>query len=340
MTEALPIIWFFIWGLLWAIYFVLDGFDLGLGLLLPAVAKYNKNRQVVYSVLGPFWDGNEAWLIAAGGVTFAAFPGAYASIFSAFYLPFMVILFGLILRGAALGLRGEIQNQIGRTLLDGCLVIGSGVPILLFGVVFANIFRGLPLDQDGNFTGSLLSLVHPFSLAGGLLFTAFCAYHGLLWLCFRAGGRIQIYARDQLTIVFPILGALAVAVFIMGDSYANLYPQYLKHPALFGLPVLALAALALSRFYIESKSFGRALFAASAFFIFYFFSQLSGTYPALLRASGNPDSSLTIFNAAASPLTLKIMLLVVVIVLPLVILYQTWAYTLFLEKIRASDLEE
>ena len=166
----LQTIWFLLWGVLWAVYFMLDGFDLGLGTLMPVLAKNDTDRRLIYRAMGPFWDGNEVWLITAGGVTFAAFPTTYAVMFSGLYSPLMLILFALILRGVSFAFRGEVDSPRWRALWDTCLVVGSFLPALLLGVAFANIFRGLPLDAGGIYRGSLFTLLNPYGLAGGVLF--------------------------------------------------------------------------------------------------------------------------------------------------------------------------
>src|SRR5512136_137373 len=160
----LETIWFVLWGLLWAVYFVLDGFDLGLGTLMPFVAKDERERRVVVNAMGPFWDGNEVWLLTAGGVTFAAFPKAYAVMFSGLYTPLMLLLFALILRGVAFEFRGKVDSDPWRRTWDTCLVAGSFLPALLLGVAFANIFKGIPIDAAGIFHGNLLTLLNPYGL--------------------------------------------------------------------------------------------------------------------------------------------------------------------------------
>ena len=171
----LETIWFVLWGVLWAVYFMLDGFDLGLGSLLPVLAKNDTERRVVYNAMGPVWDGNEVWLITAGGVTFAAFPGTYAVMFSALYTPLLLLLFGLIIRGVAFEFRSKLEDLGWRKLWDTCLIVGSFVPALLLGVAFANIFQGIPIDKNGVFHGTLLTLLNPYGLLGGLFVRA--AFH-------------------------------------------------------------------------------------------------------------------------------------------------------------------
>ena len=151
----LQITWFFLWGLLWAVFFITDGFDFGIGTLMPFLAKNDNEKRIMLNAMGPFWDGNEVWLIAAGGVTFAAFPILYAKMFSSLYAALMLILFALILRGVAMEFRGKVENPMWRQVWDFCLFFGSVVPALLFGVAFANFFRGIPIDADGLYHGKI-----------------------------------------------------------------------------------------------------------------------------------------------------------------------------------------
>ncbi len=168
---------------------MLDGFDLGLGTLMPFLAKDDTDRRVIYRAMGPFWDGNEVWLITAGGVTFAAFPTTYAVMFSGLYSALMLILFALILRGVSMVFRGEVDDPRWRRLWDTGLFLGSFLPALLFGVAFANLFKGIPIDAEGIFQGNLLTLLNPYGLAGGLLFVLLFLVHGSLWLAVKTHGR-------------------------------------------------------------------------------------------------------------------------------------------------------
>ncbi|MGW8188264.1 MAG: cytochrome d ubiquinol oxidase subunit II, partial [Desulfobacterales bacterium] len=167
---ALQSTWFFVWGLLWAVFFITDGFDLGIGTLYPFLGKSENDKRVMINAMGPLWDGNQVWLLTAGGVTFAAFPTLYAVMFSSLYSALMLILFALIIRGVAFEFRKKMTSTGGRRLWDVCIFLGSFLPALLFGVAFANIFRGLPIDADGIFRGTLSTLLNPYGLLGGILF--------------------------------------------------------------------------------------------------------------------------------------------------------------------------
>ena len=334
----LATVWFYIWGLLWAIYFVLDGFDLGLGILLPLVSREDKERRVVLNSMGPFWDGNEVWLITAGGVTFAAFPGAYATMFSALYTPLMLLLFGLILRGVSLEFRGKVDHPVWRRTWDWCLFLGSFLPALLFGVAFANIFKGLPFDAGGISHGTLLALLNPYGLAGGLLFLALFAVHGALWLAIKAEGPLHERAASLAGALWQPLVVLA-AIFLVSSAFeTRLYDNYLRHRALFIVPLLALLGLAGSRLFMAQRAWWKAWFASGLTIASATIFGVVGLYPNLLPSSAAPTASRTIYNCASSPLTLKIMLGVALVAVPLVIAYQTWVYFLFRDKVQEKDL--
>ncbi|MBW2220099.1 MAG: cytochrome d ubiquinol oxidase subunit II, partial [Deltaproteobacteria bacterium] len=182
---VLQTIWFFLWGLLWAVFFMTDGFDFGIGTLYPFLGKSDVDKRIMINSVGPLWDGNEVWLITAGGVTFAAFPKVYAVMFSSLYSALMLILFALILRGVSFEFRGKVDDPRWRKVWDTCIFIGSFTPALLFGVAFANIFQGIPFDQNGLYHGTLFTLLNPYGLLGGALFVLLFIVHGSLWLAIK-----------------------------------------------------------------------------------------------------------------------------------------------------------
>ena len=224
-------IWFFLWGILWAVYFMLDGFDLGLGTLMPFLAKNDTERQLVYRAMGPHWDGNEVWLITAGGVTFAAFPTTYAVMFSGLYSALMLVLFALILRGVSFAFRNEVDNPRWKCLWDTCLTLGSFLPALLLGVAFANIFRGLPIGEGGLYQGGLLTLINPYGLAGGVLFLLLFLVHGALWLAVKSEGVLHHRAAALAgRLWWPLL--VVAALFLFATSRATrLFANYASQPA-------------------------------------------------------------------------------------------------------------
>ncbi len=334
----LQAIWFFLWGLLWAIFFMTDGFDFGIGTLLPFLGKSDEDRRIMINSLGPLWDGNEVWLISAGGVTFAAFPIVYAVMFSSLYTALMLILFALILRGVSFEFRSKVQDPRWIGLWDGCIFVGSFLPALLFGVAFANIFRGLPIDGEGIFQGNLFTLLNPYGLLGGVLFVLLFLQHGANWLAVRTTGDLQ--ARAVKTAQRVWIGLLAAAVVFLAASWfaTPLYDNYMANPVLFIVVALAVAALLGVRLFLAKEAYFKAWFASAVTIVSCTFFGVIGLFPNMLPSSIDPAFSLTARNASSSPLTLQIMLVVVVIFVPIVLAYQTWAYNLFRDKVTPSDL--
>jgi cytochrome bd ubiquinol oxidase subunit II len=334
----LEIIWFVLWGVLWAAYFMLDGYDLGLGTVLPALAKTEDDRKLVYRSMSPFWDGNEVWLITAGGVTFAAFPATYAVLFSGLYTPLMLILFGLILRGVTFAFRGKIDDPKWRTLWDLCLVLGSFVPALLFGVAFANIFKGLPIDGEGIFQGTLFTLLNPYGLTGGLLFATIFAMHGCLWLTTKSAGELQARAGALAKKIWPVVLLLAVIFLLASQRVTNLYDNYLARPVLFLIPLTAVFALLATRVFMALGSWWKAWMASALTIVSTTMFGVVGLFPNLIPSSLDPAFSMTVANSASSPLTLKIMLVVALTFVPLVIAYQVWAHFLFKDSLTDDEV--
>jgi cytochrome d ubiquinol oxidase subunit II len=328
-----------LWGVLWIAYFVLDGFDLGLGSLMPFLAKNDTERRLVFNAQGPFWDANEVWLIAAGGVTFAAFPKTYAVMFSALYTPLMLLLFALILRGISLELRSKEEAAWWRTTWDTCMVVGSFLPALLLGVAFANIFRGLPLDGDGILHGNLFTLLNPYGLLGGALFVLLFAVHGSLWLTIKTEGVLRERAEAMAARLWWPLLAVAVA-FLGGTWFAtDLYANHLRWPFLLVLPIVAVLGLIGSKLMLARKAYWFAWTASALTIAGAAGFGVAGLFPRLLPSSLDPAYTLTAFNSASSPLTLKIMLGVVLVFVPVVLFYQVWVYRTFSFPLTAADLE-
>ena len=334
----LEVTWFVLWGLLWAVYFILDGFDMGLGTLLPFIARNDGERRIVYNAAGPFWDGNEVWLITAGGVTFAAFPKAYAVMFSALYAPLLMLLFALIFRAVSYEFRNKVDNPTWTAVWDGVNFLSNLVPALLLGVAFANLFMGIPIDAEGIYHGNLLKLLNVYGLAGGLFFVAIFAMHGALWLSFKAEGEIQSRALGTALVLWPIVLVLLLLFLILTAVYTNLFANYVRMPALWLVPALAVAGLFGVRAMLNAGKVLLAWCCSGVFILGVTFFAVLGMFPGMLISSMNPEWSVTAFNAASSPLTLKIMLGVALVMVPVVLVYQFWAYRTFSHTLNADDI--
>ena len=332
-------IWFFLWGLLWAVYFVLDGFDLGMGSLLPFIAKNESEKRMIFNAAGPYWDANEVWLITAGGVTFAAFPLVYAVMFSALYAPLLIILFALIFRAVSFEFRAQRDSSRWRNIWYKAQFLGSAIPAVLFGVAFANLFKGIPIDQDGVYHGHLLLLLNPYGLAGGVFFLLMFCLHGCLWLALKTAGALHDRALRVAWALWLPLAVVAVLFLLLSAWYTNLYSNYLDYPVLWLVPLVTVAALVGIRLMLD-KHAPLAAWACSALFIIgVTFFGVIGMFPGMLISSLDPAFTLTAFNAASSQLTLKIMLGVVSVGIPIVIAYQLWVYRVFSHKITEKELD-
>lgn len=334
----LQAVWFFLWGLLWAVFFITDGFDFGIGTLLPFLAKNEDEKRTMINAVGPLWDGNEVWLLTAGGVTFAAFPHVYGVMFSSLYSALMLILFSLILRGVSFEFRSQSDSPVWKKVWDGCFFIGSFAPALLFGVAFANIFRGIPIDGDGLYHGTLFTLLNPYGIAGGVLFVLLFLLHGALWLAIKTEGDLHKRAVRTAKGVWLILLVVAV-VFLIATWFATpLYDNYIEHPVLFVVVLITVAALLGTRLFLGKAGYFKAWFASALTIIGTTFFGVIGLFPNMFPSSIDPEYSLTAYNASSSPLTLKIMLIVALIFVPIVLLYQAWAYNMFKGKVTSEDL--
>lgn len=337
--ETLQIIWFALWGLLWAVYFMLDGFDFGAGYLMPFLAKSETDKRVIINTLGPVWDGNEVWLITAGGATFAAFPTTYAYMFSWLYLPLLLILFCLIFRGVAFEFRGKKDSLGWQNGWDKVIAVSSFLAALLFGVAFGNIFRGIPINMvDGQFVyeGNFFLLLNPYALLTGILFVLVFAYHGALWLNCKTEGELSERALKTAKKLFIPL--VAVAVLFLGMTYfsTHLYDNFFKMPAFFAVILLCVVSLLVSGLFKGVKAFALSCLVI----VLTVFTGIIGLFPSLIPSSISPEFSLTAFNTSSSLYTLKIMTIVVAMFVPVVLVYQIWTYYIFRHPVKPEDIAD
>ena len=329
--------WFLLIAVLWVGYFILEGFDFGVGALLPFVSRNEADRRAVLTTLGPVWDGNEVWLLVAGGATFAAFPEWYATLFSGFYLPLFLILVALIVRGVAFEYRSKYGKAQWRQRWDIAIVIASIIPALLWGVAFANIVRGVPIERSaqGNleYVGGFFDLLNPYALLGGVVTLTVFLTHGAIFLSLKTAGEIRERARG-FAIKFGLIAAVAAVAFLV---WTNLMLPELNNIVLALSAVVALSWLA--GLYSTLKVREGWAFVFSAVAIAAFVADLFyALYPRVMPSSLGSQFDLTITNASSTEYTLKVMTVVALIMTPLVLIYQGWTYWVFRKRISASQI--
>ncbi len=325
----LTTIWFALIAILWIGYFVLEGFDFGVGILLRVLGRDEPERRAMLRTIGPVWDGNEVWLIVAGGATFAAFPEWYATLFSGFYLPLFLILVALIVRGIGIEYRNKRGDLAWRNGWDTAIAFGSLVPAVLWGVAFANIVAGVPIDADKQYTGNLLTLLNPFGLLGGLATLLLFVTHGLVFLALKTDGDL----RDRAAGLVPRVGLPTAVVAVAFLAWANVQTGGVL--SIVAAVVAALAfvgALAAARLRRE----GWAFIGSAATIALAVASLFLALFPDVMPSSTDPAFSLTTTNAASTPYTLSIMTVVAVVFTPLVLLYQGWTYWVFRKRVTVN----
>jgi cytochrome d ubiquinol oxidase subunit II len=323
--------WFLLLGVLWTGYFFLEGFDFGVGMLLHPLGRNETDRRVLINTIGPVWDGNEVWLLTAGGATFAAFPNWYATLFSGFYLALFLILVALILRGVAFEYRGKIDDPVWRKRWDLAIAFGSWVPAVLWGVAFANIVAGVPINADGDFTGTLLTLLNPFGLLGGVVTASLFLLHGLHFVTLKTEGEIHERAKAMALKVAPV-PIVAGATFL-------LWNQLRTGETWTWVPVVVAAvALVASVLATRAERDGWAFAATGLAIAMAVLALFGGLYPDVMPSTTDPAYSLTVENASSTPYTLKIMTWVAVVMTPVVLAYQAWSYWVFRKRIGAHHI--
>ncbi|MBF0506691.1 MAG: cytochrome d ubiquinol oxidase subunit II [Nitrospirae bacterium] len=331
------IVWFILWGVLWAVYFMLDGFDFGVGILHPFLGRDDKDKRVIINSIAPLWDGNEVWLVTAGGATFAAFPTTYALMFSYLYTPLLLILFALIFRGVAFEFRGKGSGTVWTCAWDAAIFLGSFLPALLFGVAFGNIFQGLLMDSTG-YHGTLFSLLNPYGLLTGVFFVLLFVEHGSLWLAFKTKGEVGERAGRLANKMWIALLVVAVSFLISTWFATHLYANYFKNLILLLVPVLAVLSLLGIKIFAARGNYLTAFYSSCLTIVMVTFTGVIGLYPNLIPSSIDPNYSLTIFNSSSSVYTLKIMTVVALLFVPVVIAYQIWIYRIFRHSISADEI--
>lgn len=330
----LTVVWFILVAVLFIGFFFLEGFDYGVGILLRILGRNDIERRMIINTIGPVWDGNEVWMITAGGAMFAAFPHVYATMFSGFYLALFLMLVALILRGVAFEFRSKDESPVWRNAWDWCIFFGSAVPALLWGVAVTNLIKGVPIDAKMIYVGSFFDLLSPYTLAGGIAFLLVFTYHGAAYLTLKIEGELVERARSAALTVG--IGTAVACLTLVGLTYTNtdLFTSLGAGISLW----TAVIAFVASYMMMRARSFGMAFIMSSLAIVFTTVAFFWGLFPRLMVSSLNPAWSLTITNASSSPYTLKIMTIAALVLVPVVLAYQGWTYWVFRKRVSPKNL--
>jgi cytochrome bd ubiquinol oxidase subunit II len=336
-------IWFWLVAVMITAYVVLDGFDLGAGVLHLLVARSDAERRTVIRCIGPVWDGNEVWLLAGGGTLYFAFPLLYASGFSGFYLPLMIVLWLLILRGIGIELRMHLESTVWRGLFDGCFAISSLLLTIFFGAALGNVVRGVPLNKDGYFflplwtnwrTGADPGILDWYTVIAGLVALVALTIHGANYVALKTSGDLQLRARAAAARFWPVLAALTlISLWATLSIRPGLLTNYHRYPVLFVIPVAVALSLAAIFLYHRRGNDKGAFLASSAYLIFMLAGAAAAVYPNLLMSTTDPALNITVYNAAAADYSLSFGLVWWSFGMALAIGYFVFVYRMFRGKV-------
>lgn len=331
----LSVIWFVLVAVLFTGFFFLEGFDYGVGVLLPFLGRSDDERRLVIGSIGPVWDGNEVWMITAGGALFAAFPHVYATLFSGFYLALFLMLVALIVRGVGLDFRSKQPGAAWRSTWDWLIFAGSLVPALLWGVAVTNLIKGVPIDVRMNYVGTFFDLLSPYTLVGGAAFLLVFVYHGAAYLTLKLEDTLAERARRAALVIGIITAVACLALVGFTYIYTDLFASMGAGISLWA----AVGAFVLSYLAMRVGRTGWAFAASGLTIVLTTVAFFWGLFPRLMVSSLNPGWSLTVANASSSPLTLKLMTIAAGLLVPVVLAYQAWTYWTFRKRVTLRDLE-
>ena len=334
--EFLQILWFILIAVLWIGFFFLEGFDFGVGMLLPFLGKKDEERRAIINSIGSVWDGNEVWLLTAGGATFAAFPHWYATMFSGFYLALFLLLVGLILRGISFEYRSKDANPAWRNRFDWMIAIGSFISSLLLGAAFANLARGVPINADMMFTGNLFTLLNPYGLLGGLTTVAIFLLHGANFLGLKLEGELRERVNATAKKLWVVTSVLYIALGVFTYA-AGFWERGIVNPGI--VPIAAVATLLVAGYFINQKMEGWSFIMVALNIVLTQVTFFSMTFPNVMLSTTNPAYSLTIYNASSSQYTLTVMSVIALVFVPIVLAYQGWTYYMFRKRISTDKKE-
>jgi cytochrome d ubiquinol oxidase subunit II len=334
--EFLQTLWFILIAVLWIGFYFLEGFDFGVGMLLPFLGRKDEERRAIINAIGSTWDGNEVWLLTAGGATFAAFPHWYATMFSGFYLPLFLLLIGLIIRGISFEYRSKDANPAWRTRFDWMIAIGSFMVSLLLGTAFANLAKGVPIGADMNYVSpngimTTIGLLNPFGLIGGLTTVAVFLLHGANFLTLKLDGEMRDRARAFAKKLYIFAAIMVVALAGTTYIYTDVLTKIGVNPGI--IPIVSVVALLVAIYFINRKMEGWAFITVSLHIVLTQVAFFSLMFPRVMVSSLNPEWSLTIYNASSSQYTLTVMSVIALIFVPIVLAYQGWTYYMFRKRI-------
>lgn len=327
-------LFYMVLGVAVLMYVILDGFDLGVG-ALHLFAKTDEQRRIFLNAIGPVWDGNEVWIIIVVGGLFAGFPNVYATVLSGFYSLFMILIAGLIFRAVAIEFRSKRPSQAWRSLWDVVFSFSSLIVTYIIGVLLGNLIQGIPLDAEQNYTGGFFDLFTPYSLITGFLAIALCAMHGAIYLHMKTEGEAHrvVHRWINLTIGFFMVCFIIVS-FATFTVAPHMMEPFRERPFLMVLPLLAILAIGSIPIQIKREKAGLAFISSCVSILLLLNLYHVGTFPYIVYSPVNPENSLTIYNTASSPKTLKILLIIVLIGVPLVLAYGFWVYRVFRGKVK------
>lgn len=327
-------LWFVLIAVLFTGFFILEGFDFGVGILLPFLGTTDAERRRIVNTIGPVWDGNEVWIITAGGAMFAAFPHWYATLFSGFYLALFLMLAAMIVRGVAFEFRSKDRHPAWRATWDWMIFAGSAVPALLWGVAMGNLLEGVPIDANKQFVGGFLDLLDPYALVAGLAALAVFTTHGAIFLHLKSTDPIQARAMAAIKRVGPVATVLIVLFVVATYLWTDAFTRLGINPGL--VPILAVLAMLGAGAFVHQARVGWAFVMTCLAMAFSTATIFMSLYPRVMVSSLDPAWSLTIYNAASTPYTLKIMSVVALVFVPIVLAYQGWTYWVFRHRVGAD----
>jgi cytochrome bd ubiquinol oxidase subunit II len=333
--ETLQVIWFILIAVLWIGFFFLEGFDFGVGMLMPFLGKDDKERRALINTIGTVWDGNEVWLLTAGGATFAAFPQWYATMFSGFYLALFLLLVGLILRGIAFEYRSKDANPKWRRTFDWMIATGSFLAAFLFGTAFANLAHGVPINEKMMYTGNLFTLLNPYGLIGGLTMVAVFLLHGANFLTLRLEGELRERAHRAARRLYFAAAAMVIILGATTYIYTDILTKIGVNPGI--VPIGAVVVLLVTIYFINRHNEGWAFAFSGLHIVLTQIAFFTLMFPRVMISSTNADWSLTIYNASSSQYTLSVMSIVALIFVPIVLAYQGWTYYMFRKRITTKE---